>query len=199
MYARVNIIFGQKSKVEDGVSHLEKSDRAAVEATGGNLGLTTLVDREAGVIMAVSYWDEPAHSSEAALTRAREGATTAAGGDLVVETYEVASQERLSVPSPGATVRVGRVQIDPAKAAAGMTFIREQLLPKLQISGLCGTELLIDQDAGTGLLLTTWTSEDAAVQGDTVLEQLRDEAVERAGTKFPRVETYALVRASAPA
>ena len=199
MYARVNIIFGQQDKVEDGVAHLEESDRAAVEATDGNLGLTTLVDREAGVIVAVSYWDEPTHSSEAALTRAREGAAAAAGGDLVVETYEVASQERLSVPPPGAAVRIGRVQIDPAKASAALVFIRERLLPKLQISGLCSTELLTDRDAGTGLLLTTWTSEDAAVRGDAVLEQLRDEAVERAGTKFPRVETYALVRTSVPA
>lgn len=200
MYARVNIIFGQKDKVAEGVAHLEESDRAAVEAAEGNLGLTTLMDREAGVIVAVSYWDEPTHSSEAALTRAREGAAAAAGGDLMVESYEVTSRERLSDPSPGATVRVERVQIDPAKTSDGLVFIREEVLPKLRARvGLCSVELLMDQGAGTGLLLTTWTTEDNAARAGTVLEQLRDEAVERVGTKFHRTETYALVRASAPA
>ena len=70
MFARVNIIFGRRDKVDDGLAHLEESDRGAVESAAGNLGLTTFVDREAGVIVAVSYWDEPAHSSQAVLTRA---------------------------------------------------------------------------------------------------------------------------------
>lgn len=202
MHARVNIIFGQRDKIEDGIHHLEqsdKSDRAAVEATDGNLGLTTLVDRETGVIVAVSYWDEPSQSSEAALTRAREGAAAAAAGNLVVERYEVSSREVLTVPSSGATVRMERVQIEPAMAVDGVAFIRDEVLPQVRAAaGFCGAELMVDQGAGTGLLLTTWTTEADAVRGDAVLELLRDEAVDRAGTTFPRTETYALVRASAP-
>jgi hypothetical protein len=199
MYARVNSIFGKQDKVEDGIAHLEESDRAAVEATKGNLGLTTLVDREAGVIVAVSYWDEPAHSSEAALTRAREGAAAAAGGDLVVESYVVAVQERRSVPSPGATVRVARVQIDAARVSDGLAFIRDEVLPRLGArTGFCSGELLIDHATGTGQLLTAWTTAEDADRADTVLQQLRHEAMERVGTKFPRTETYTLVRASAP-
>ena len=149
MYARVNIIFGRRDKVDDGLAHLEESDRGAVESTAGNLGLTTFVDREAGVIVAVSYWDEPAHSSEAVLTRAREGAAAAAGGDLVVESYEVAAQDRRSVPSSGATVRVERVQIDSSKIADGVAFIRDEVLPQLRTgAGFCSAELLIDRGCG---------------------------------------------------
>ena len=58
MYARVNIIFGTAGKVGAGVAHIEKSDRDAVEAAAGNRGLTTLVDRKTGVIVAISYWDD---------------------------------------------------------------------------------------------------------------------------------------------
>ena len=80
MYARVNIIFGTEAKVGAGVAHIEKSDRDVVEAAAGNRGLTTLVDRKTGVIVAMSYWDDLRHSSEAALTKAREGAAKPAGG-----------------------------------------------------------------------------------------------------------------------
>jgi hypothetical protein len=200
MYARVNIIFGQQDKVDDGIAHLEESDRGAVEATAGNLGLTTFVDRQAGVIVAVSYWDEPAHSSEAVLTRAREGAAAAAAGDLVVESYEVTVQERRSVPLSGAIVRVQRVQIDSSKIAAGVAFICDEVLPQLRTgAGFCSAELLIDRGAGTGQLVTVWTTAADADRTDTVLRQLRDEAVERVGTKFPRTETYTLVRTFVPA
>ncbi|MDN5858487.1 MAG: hypothetical protein L0H84_07675 [Pseudonocardia sp.] len=200
MHARVNTFYGDQDKIEDGIAHLEGSDRAVVEATAGNLGLTTLVDREAAVIVAVSYWDEPALSWNATLTRAREDAAAAAGGNLVVESYEVTAQDRMSVPLPGATVRAGRMQIDAAKLTDGQAFVRDEVLPRLRVgSGFCGAEFLVDSDAGTGLLLTVWAGEDAATWGDSVLDQLQEEAVERVGAKLPRAETYALVRGWASA
>lgn len=199
MYARVNTIFGEKSKVETGIAQLEDSDRRGVEAMDGNLGLTTMTDRDAGVILAVSYWDEPSHSSAATLTRAREDAATAAGGDLVVERYEVVTRHLLSNPPPGAVVRVGRMHFDAAALVDGSAFVRDEILPQLRSStGLCSSELLLDEDSSTGLLFTAWASETEATQVDLVLERLQDEGMEQAGLTFPRVETYALVRSSAP-
>src|SRR6476646_5459051 len=112
MYARVNFIFGTEEKVGPGVAHIKKSDRYVVEAAPGNRGLTTLVDRKTGVIVAISYWDDLGHSSDAALTKAREGAAEAAGGALITEIFEIAVAERLAVPDPGATVQMTRVQLD---------------------------------------------------------------------------------------
>jgi hypothetical protein len=197
MYARVNIIFGEKDKTDAGIAHIEGADRDVVEATPGNRGLTTLVDRQAGVIVAISYWDEPLHSSEAALTQAREGAAVAAGGDLVVERYEVAIGERHSVPAPGAVVRMARVQGQPARIAGGIDFIRTEVLPPLGIvAGFCSAELLIDRSSGSGVFVTAWDDEEGGTRLESVLDELRDEAVERVGAKFPRTETYAVVRAA---
>jgi hypothetical protein len=197
VHGRVNIIFGERDKVDDGVAHLEESDRAVVEATVGNEGLTTMVDREAGVIVAVSYWDELPHSSEAALTRARQGAAAAAGGDVIAETYEVVAHERLSAPDQGAAVRMWQVQIEPARVADGTAFVRDELLPQLRAStGFCHADLLLDQGLGSGALLTAWSGEDAAADADAELERARDRAAEQAGTKFPRTEKYSLVRMS---
>ena len=200
MYARVNIIFGTEDKVGPGVAHIEKSDRDVVEAAAGNRGLTTLVNRKTGVIVAMSYWDDLRHSSEAALTKAREGAAEAAGGALVTESFEVAVAERLAVPDPGAAVQMTRVQLDPVRVDAGLAFVRDELLQRLSAcSGLCSAELLIDRVIGNGLLVTTWTDEEVAGRAQALLDGLRRDAEAAAGATFPRSESYMLVWRSAPA
>jgi hypothetical protein len=198
MYARANIIFGRQGKIDAGIAHIENTNRAAAEATRGNRGLTTFVDRPAGVIVALSYWDEPAHSSDAVLTEAREGAVASAGGDLVAESYEVAVSERISVPAPGAAVRMVRLQIESARVEDGLAFLREEMFPRLSTgAGLHSAEVLIDRSLGSGVFLTVWADENGAALADTTLEQLRDMALERVGVKFPRTESYVVVRASA--
>jgi hypothetical protein len=200
MYARVNIIFGSEDRVGPGVAHIEKSDRDVVEAAAGNRGLTTLVNRKTGVIVAMSYWDDLRHSSEAALTKAREGAAEAAGGALVTESFEVAVAERLAVPDPGAAVQMTRVQLDPVRVDAGLAFVRDELLQRLSAcSGLCSAELLIDRVIGNGLLVTTWTDEEVAGRAQALLDGLRRDAEAAAGATFPRSESYMLVWRSAPA
>jgi hypothetical protein len=198
MYARVNTIFGTEDKVSAGVAHIEESDRNAVESADGNRGLTTLVDRTGGVIVAMSYWDDPQRSSDAVLTQARESAAVAAGGELVAESFEVAVAERRVVPAPGAAVRMTRVQLEPARVDAGLAFVHDELLQRLSAgSGLCSAELLIDREIGNGLLVTTWTDQDAVDRADALLDDLPADTAARAGATFPRSEAYVLVRQSA--
>lgn len=200
MYARVNIIFGTEDKVCPGVAHIEKSDREVVEAATGNRGLTTLVDRNTGVIVAMSYWDDLCHSSDAALTRAREGAAEAAGGVLITESFEVAAAERPALPDPGATVQMTRVQLDPVRVDTGLAFVRDELLRRLSAcSGLCSAELLIDRVIGHGMVVTTWIDQEAARRAQALLDGLRRDAEAAAGATFPRSESYMLIWRSAPA
>src|SRR6185369_3162391 len=120
-FVRVNTIFGPADRVEAGITQIEGPDRAAVEATRGNQGLTTMVDRQAAVIIAISYWDEPDRSSEAELTRARQNAVAAADGDLVAENLVLAIDERASIPEPGSTMRLTSAQIAASHSAGGLT------------------------------------------------------------------------------
>ncbi|MCE3549853.1 hypothetical protein LWC33_00095 [Pseudonocardia sp. RS11V-5] len=197
MYARVNTIFGLRAKIDSGVAQIEESDRSAVESADGNRGLTTLVDPEGGVIVAMSYWDDPQHSSGAALTRAREGAAVAAGGELVAESFEVVVAERPTVPEPGAMVRMTRLQLEPTRLDAGLAFVRDELLHRMSAgSGLCSSEMLVDRKNGRLLLVTTWADQDAADRADALLKELPADAAGQAGTTFPRTESYVLVRQS---
>lgn len=198
MYARVNIIFGERGRVDAGVAHIEGVDRTVVEAAGGNRGLTTLVDRDAGIIAAVSYWNEPSHGSEAALTQAREAAAEAARGDLVVEGFEVAVSERARTVEPGDVARIVRLHVEPARVADGIVYVREELLPLLRgIAGFGSAELLVDPAIGRGMLTTTWADHAGAAQLDTVLAVREDDAADVAGMRFTRTEGYTVVRDAA--
>jgi hypothetical protein len=198
MFARVNIIFGEQAKVDAGVTHIEGADRGLVEAAAGNRGLTTVVDRSAGVIVATSYWDEPSHDSEASLTHARAGAAEAAGGTLVVERYAVVLGEHRSVPPAGGVVRLAHTQVEPARADDGIAFVRSQVVPAVSsLPGFCSAELLLDHLSGGGVFVTCWDDELSAAAADEIVGELYDAASAQAGMTFPQVETYAVVRDAA--
>jgi len=198
MFARVNIIFGEQAKVDDGITHIEGRDRVLVEATTGNRGLTTVVDRSAGVIVATSYWDEPSQDSEASLTQARAGAAAAAGGALVVERYVVAFSEHGSVPPTGGVVRLAHTQVERAGTTEGVAFVRSRVVPAIRVlPGFCSAELLLDPFSGGGVFVTCWDDERNAAAADGVVRDLYDVAPELVGMTFPRIETYAVVRDAA--
>ena len=198
MYTRVNTIFGPKDRVEAGITQIEGPDRAAVEATSGNRGLTTMVNREAATIIAISYWDEPDRSSEAELTRARQNAVAAAAGDLVAENYVLALDERASIPAPGAAVRLVRVQIPESRAATGLTYLRDEVLPQLRATtGFHQAQILAEHECGHALLVTTWQDGDHAARADAILDRLRSDALHRAHLTLLNIESYTLVRDAA--
>jgi len=195
VYVRVNTIFGSTDRVEAGITQIEGPNRAAVQATPGNRGLTTLVDREAAVIIAISYWDEPERSSEAELTRVRQNAVAAAAGDLVAENYVRAHDERASTPEPGSTVRLVSVQTTASHSAEALAYLRDEILPRLRATeGFHHAEILIDDDLGRALLITTWQDEDNAAEADAILDSLRADALHRAQLAFTTTQTYTLVR-----
>ena len=199
MYARVNTVFGRRDRLAAGVARAEGGDRAAVEAASGNRGLTTLMNSEAGVVVVVSYWDDPIHSSAPGLTRVRERVAAAAGGDLVAESYAVAWQEPGPTPAwPGATVRIDSLHVDPAAADPGQTLLRTQVMEEARLDqGFRGAELMIDHVRGAVLLVTTWASDADAARMDEVVARLRETGT-GPGATFRRTETYVLVRGCVP-
>lgn len=197
MYARVNTVFGAKDKIDAGLARLEESDRPVVESIRGNRGLLTLADRDGGVIVAVSYWDEPLHSSDAALTEARNAVAAAAEGDLVVERFQRAGHRYSSVPASGAVVVMARVQLDPATAGDAQAAVNDELLSSIAtVEGFSSAEILVDDSSAAGIVVTAWRDSAAAERADRALEPLREDAEARFGVKFTRAETYSLVRTS---
>jgi len=154
-----------------------------------------MVDREAAVIIAISYWDEPDRSSGAELTRARQNAVAAAAGDLVAENLVLAFEERASIPEPGSTVRLASVQIAASHSAGGLTYLRDEILPRFRATpGFHHAEVLVDHRCGYALLITTWQDEDHAAKADAILDTVRTDALHRAHLAFTSTQIYTLVR-----
>lgn len=197
MHARVNVIYGNARLVDAGLDQLEATDRARVEATPGNRGLTTMVNREAGVIVAMSYWDEPLESSESALTDAREKAAAAAGGDLVVEQFEVAGSAPGGAPGPGAVAEMTRVRLDPTARSEGLAYLTTDMLSALaHDTGATSAQVLIDHDTGNGIIVALWAAPGAAERARRIVAQQRSLAEQRVQATFPRTETYTLIGTS---
>lgn len=181
-----------------GIAYIEDFARGAVEATRGNQGLATLVDWETGVIIVVSYWDEPLRSTEAPLPRARGGAARGACGALTTENYEVTVGRQARKPLPGAAARLARAQVDRTRRADVVGFYRKDVVPRLErCTGFCSAELLIDHNSGTALSVTAWEDTATATRAEPALEQLRIDADQRHGVKLTRVESYCMLHTSA--
>lgn len=147
MFVRVNTLHGDKGQVDAAVEFVEGTARQTVEAAAGNRGMATAVDREAGVTFAASYWEsaDAMRDSEPAVSEPRERAGVVGGGDVTVERYELAVGQRLSVPVPGAPVRILRMEGDPARTDETAAFYRDEVLPRLlRIAGVCSAQMLID-------------------------------------------------------
>jgi hypothetical protein len=197
MYVRINTIYCDKANIDTAVDYIEDSDRSVVEAAAGNRGLATLVDRDAGLVVAASYWDEPAHSSAAVLTKAREGAVLAANGSLTTESYEIVAGAHAPVIAAGVVARMARMRIEPARSAEVINFLEEEILPELaQYPGLCDAQILLNRDSGDCIVATVWR-DDAAVEAvGPALARLDRRPGEHPGGKLLRVETYTMIRTS---
>ncbi|MBP2364892.1 hypothetical protein [Pseudonocardia parietis] len=199
MYVRVTSIYcDQAPGVHQAMDSLERVDRPAVEAARGNRGLMTVVDREAGVLVAASYWDEPGLASQASLTQARGAATEAAGGDMTTETFEVAAELRCAeLPSSG-VLRVFRARSAdaPSDLPARVEWV---IFPQLAtLNDFCAAELRLAQDGRRPELVTMWSSAAAATAGAPEVWRLLSTSKELEA-RFDPAEEYAVIGPCTPA
>ena len=93
MYARVNTLRLDPSKLDDMVAQFRERDLPAIEAMEGFKGFTTMVDRESGTALATSYWEsadaERASAEKVKEARRRAEEAGGASGETDVAVYEV--------------------------------------------------------------------------------------------------------------
>jgi hypothetical protein len=192
MYVRLNTIFGDRDKTTAVLDYIESRDRATVEAAVGNGGLSTFVDRDSGVVVAASYWDEPLHSSQPVLTEVRRDAELLAGGTVTAEQYEVTAAAWLSRPRRGAAVRLRGAQLESTRLEDGILFLGGVLLPGLaRCDGLCTAQMFVDAGSSAAIVFTVWENEQVAEDVSAVVEGLRGQGADH-GVKFVTDVRYSL-------
>ena len=199
MHVRMTTIRGDASKQQQAVDVVENKGRAAIEATPGNKGFTTLIGPE-GSLIGASFWEsaEAEAASRESLAALREEIADVFGGSATVETYELAVARRLSMPPSGALVRMLRIELEPAAVDDGVASYRDEVLPRLVDSpGLCSALLLVDRSAGQAVAFSSWEDEVAVEKAHHLLDQVRADVTRSLGARFAPAETYTMVRSTA--
>ena len=193
MHVRVTTIYCDQDRVGLAADSLERVDRPAAEAMAGNRGLMTAVDRQAAVLVAASYWDEPGLASQASLTQARGAATEASGGQLTTETFEVAAQLRCADLPAGGVLRLFRPRAPGTTPPDLAERLEHSVFPQLgTVEGLCGTELRLDSETRHPVLVTMWAGPRAAAAGAPQVWQFLGSG-EELGIRFEPAEEYAVI------
>jgi hypothetical protein len=116
MYARINMLSGDPTRLDEGARYLEKTVRPHVEALPGSRGMAFLTNAALGLCAVASYWDsaDAMTASEQDVQVSRKEITELIHGTVTVEHYEVPVFVRRSRPSAGAGVRMVRTEASPA-------------------------------------------------------------------------------------
>lgn len=91
MHARLVTVQGDAGNVDAAIERVRESVLPALEAADGFKGFSLLVDRDAGTLVGLSYFDsrETLDASEEAVRGPRDETASAAGGAPDVRFYEV--------------------------------------------------------------------------------------------------------------
>lgn len=200
MFARYTTVRGDPDKIDAAIEYVDGAARAAVEATEGNRGFATAVQRERGVVVGLSFWDsrESLDNSESRLATVREQAAQAMGGEASFERFEVPIGFRHTIPGRGAVARVSRFEVDPERVDELVSLAREEVVPRVKgAAGLCSFLQLVNRESGAGMVIAAWENQGAAHAFALTAEQLRARASDRVGVRFGDIEVLTVIRTTA--
>jgi hypothetical protein len=71
---------------------------------------------------------------------------------------------------------------DPSSVDAGITFVRDDVMPALELmEGCVGLSLLVDRESGRCIATSAWESEEAMRATEGRVASIRDRGAERFG------------------
>jgi hypothetical protein len=172
VYARSTTIQAQMSSIDAGIAHVRDEVLPAIQGIQGCIGLSMLVDRNAGRCIATSAWqsEESMRRSEEQLRPIRDRAAEILGGSPQVDEWEIAVLHRDHRTRDGACVRATWIQVEPAQLDRGIDVFKLASLPAIEeLEGFCSASLMVNRASGRAVTSVTYDSIEA-------MERNRDEA-----------------------
>ena len=194
MYARSTTISGDPAGIDNGIAFVRDEVMPAIMEVDGCVGLSLVVDRDHGRIIATSSWN----SQEAMATsrdqlapfRARGGEML--GGSPEIEEWEVVVMHRDHPTHDGACCRITWAR--PGDLDAMLEMWRSRLLPQIEaFDGFCSASMLVDRDAGVMCGTVTFDSRAALDASREHASGLREMAIAETGTEILDVAEFDLV------
>jgi quinol monooxygenase YgiN len=198
VYARSTTVQAQPSKIDEGIAYVRDEVMPALQAMGGCIGLSLLVDRDSGRCIATSAWD-----SEEAMTTSteqaaplRDRAREIFGGDVTVDQWEIGVLHRDHRSTGDACVRATWMKVPPDQADRAIDFYKSEVLPALEgLEGFCSASLMINRKTGRAVSSATFDSQDAMDRNRDQAGELRNKRTRELGADVLDVAEFELALA----
>jgi len=198
VYARSTTVRARPSNIDPGIKYVAEEVMPAITAMDGCIGLSMLVDRESGLCIATSAWndDQSMQAADASLRPMREEAGKILGGDVSVDEWEIAVLHRDHRTSDSTSVRCTWLRTDPARIDEAIEFFRSEVLPVAEsMGGFCSASLMVDRGAGRAVSAVTWDSRQAMEDSREDAAELRSMVADKAGAQIEDVAEFEMALA----
>jgi hypothetical protein len=159
----------------------------------GCVGLSLLVDRDAGRAIATSAWEteDAMRASAESVRPLRDRAAQAFGGTPEIQEWEIAVLHRAHHIGDGACARVVWTRTAPGNLDAVIGAYRDSLMPWWeQTEGFCSNSLLVDRQDGRCSSTVVFESREAMAQTRDQFTTLREEFVKRMAMEILEVAEF---------
>lgn len=193
MHARSTTFKDKPEAIDAAIALVRDEVMPTTTALEGCVGLSMLVQREAGGCIVTSAWEseQALHASEHRVAPLRDRAMQLFGGRPEVRVWEIAVLHRLRHLPDGACARVTWTRVDPAMVDRQLDMFRTDVLPHIEnLPGFCSTSLLVDRRTGAGALATIYESDDALAESREPASDLRVDALKSMSTELLDVAEF---------
>jgi quinol monooxygenase YgiN len=198
VYARSTTVRADPANIDAGIRYVSEEVMPAITAMDGCIGLSMLVDRDSGMCIATSAWndDQSMQAADAALRPMRAEAAKIMGGNMNVDMWEIAVLHRDHRTSDSTSVRCTWMRSDPARIDDAIALFRSEVLPTAEnMGGFCSASLMVDRGAGRAVSAVTWDSRQAMEASREAAKELRSMVAEKAGAQIEDVAEFELALA----
>ena len=198
MYARSTTVQARLESVGAGVTHVREEVMPALLGIEGCVGLSMLVDRQAGRCIATSAWQsrEAMLASEDQMRPMRDRVAEVLGGQPQVEQWEIAVLHRDHTSGQGACVRATWVRVRPAQVDRAIDVYRMISLQAMEgVDGFCSASLMVDRDSGHAVSSVTFDSLKTMQRSRKQAALVRESASRGAGAEVMDVCEFELALA----
>jgi quinol monooxygenase YgiN len=193
MYARTTTMRGDPQGVDALVAMVRDEVMPGLLDLDGCIGLSLLVDRDAGRAIATSAWatQEAMRASADAVRPLRDRAAESFGATPEVEEWEIAVLHRAQRIADGACARVVWTSTDPGNLDRIMAAYRDSLMPWWEeTEGFRSNSFLVDRQEGRCSSTVVFESREAMAHTRDQFTTLREEFVTTRGMEIIEVAEF---------
>ncbi len=191
MIGRANIIDGDPDKVEAGIAFVRDRVTPSIETSPGSRGLGMWVDRDKGLTVVTTVWEDRAAldaSEETAAPLRSEAARLLGATNVRVRVVEPGVMWQAAPDQPGYWSRFVEMEMSPERVPDAIALFRDEALPKIQqMPGINTVVFLTNAEAGLTVLNVTFRSKadlDNSREGGNAM---RAAVVQRLGANEPKI------------